>query len=80
MAKRAQQRLPGTLSINWESGTIKKADAKELMLLNCVVGHAICKYSLPCSRLLSFRVSFAVQKCLSLIRSHLFMFGLFPLL
>ena len=46
-----------------------------LWRLNPVV-HIICKYFLPYSRLpfFFFMVSFAVQKLVSLIRSHLFIF------
>ena len=46
------------------------------------IGHIISKYFLPFSRLSFYLllVSFALQKFLSLIRSHLFILLLFPLL
>ena len=44
-----------------------------------LVGHIICKYFLPVCRLsfnlILFMVSFAVQKLVSLIRFHLFIFA-----
>ena len=40
-----------------------------------LVGLIICKYFLPLCKFFSFMVSFAMQKLVSLIKSHLFIFA-----
>ena len=40
-----------------------------------LVGLIICKYFIPLCKFFSFMVSFAVQKLVSLIKSHLFIFA-----
>ena len=60
--------------------TLSRVSCLYMWNINPILFHTVYKYFLPFSRLLFSMVSLAVQKTLSLIRSHLLFLFLFPLL